>query len=236
MQFSIPLERGCVHCRCEASDDTVTPERFYAIRPAQAADGGHGGGAWWINGRVLQSVVLPYAQFVPGYVAARLVELARAGVRVIVMESWPSASVDGRADDVVHGAVSRLKASKGAVFTTTPELLDYIAQRNIQVSRTCPSLMTALRSGMDEQWLLLHNRALQGEASARVTVRESAPHAALLDVSTGQRLRIKYARLGGGLHIDVSWIDVTNTALARLQDSFSHGDAASGLLGPLRIL
>jgi hypothetical protein len=32
------------------------------------------------------------------------------------------------------------------------------------------------------------------------------------------------------------WIDVTNTAYARWQDSFSHGDAASGLIGPVYIV
>jgi hypothetical protein len=31
-------------------------------------------------------------------------------------------------------------------------------------------------------------------------------------------------------------IDVTNTAMARWRDSFSHGDAVSGLLGPVRII
>jgi hypothetical protein len=32
------------------------------------------------------------------------------------------------------------------------------------------------------------------------------------------------------------WIDVTNTAYARRPDSFSHGDAVSGLFGPVRIV
>jgi hypothetical protein len=64
-------------------------------------------------------------------------------------------------------------------------------------------MMAALRIGKDEQWLLLHNRALQGEASARVKSRESALHASLLDVSTRRRLRVNYARVGGGLEIDV---------------------------------
>jgi hypothetical protein len=61
-------------------------------------------------------------------VAARLVELANAGVRVIVLESWPNASVDGR------GVVSRLKALQSVVLTTTPELPEHIGQRNIQLS------------------------------------------------------------------------------------------------------
>jgi hypothetical protein len=31
-------------------------------------------------------------------------------------------------------------------------------------------------------------------------------------------------------------VDVTNTAYARWKDNFSHGDAASGLFGPVRLL
>ncbi len=160
-------------------------------------------GAWWINGRALRSVVLPHVQYVPAYVAGRLVELANAGVRVIVLEAWPGASVDGRDDDAVRQAVSRLKASKSAVLTTTPELPAHIGRRNIELDSTGVRLMAALRTGKDGQWLLLHNRALQGEVSTRVRLRESRPHASLLDVASGRRLRVRSTRVGAGLDIDV---------------------------------
>lgn len=161
------------------------------------------GGAWWVNGQTLRSVILPSVQYVPAYVAGRLLELANAGVRVIVLEAWPAASTDGRDDETVSLAVSRLKAAKNVVLTTTPEMPAHLGQRNIQLSRTEPALMAALRTGQDGGWLLLHNRSLQGEVAARVNLRESPPHAALLDVSTGQRFSVAYERAGSGLSIDV---------------------------------
>lgn len=161
-------------------------------------------GAWWINGRALRSVILPSVQFVPGYVLERLLGLAAAGVRVIVLEAWPTASVDARADEAVRLAVTRLKAAKNVVLTATAELPAHIGLRNIQLGRTGPSLVAALRTAKDHQWLLLHNRALQGEVAARVRLRESAPHASLLGLSTGQRLGVKYERAGSGLDIDVT--------------------------------
>ncbi len=276
---------------------------------------------------------------------------------MIVLEAWPAASVDARDDDPVR----RLKSARNIVLTTTAELPAHIDQRNIRLSQPSPSLVAALRAGKDHQWLLLHNRSLHADVSTTVQLRESPPHASLLDLRTGQRLAVKYQsaidvkippyglwalhltptqpqvnrvpnfrasqpipsaweiskatddtaetfehitsrttledwrnwsglaayagtlryrstfnlnelrgaialdagrveevadlfvngqRLGPRLHPpyrwDITsavkpgrnelWLDVTNTAFAKWPDSFSHGDAASGLIGPVKIL
>ncbi len=160
-------------------------------------------GAWWINRRALRSVVLPYVRFLPGYAAERLVELADAGVRVIVLEKWPEASADARSDEAVRSAITRLKASPNAVLTTTQEIPAHVQSRNLEAASAVPALTTALRSGKEEHWLLLHNRSLTGPISTRVLLRDAPAHAALLDAMTGQYLSIPYQRVGSRLQIDI---------------------------------
>ncbi len=160
-------------------------------------------GAWWINGRALRSVVLPYARFLPGFAAERLVDLANAGVRVIVLESWPEASADARSDQMVRSAVARLKASSNAVLTTTQEAPAHVQTRNIEAASCVPMLIAALRSGKEGRWLLLHNRSVIAPVSTRLLIRNAPAHAALLDAATGQYLSIPYQRASRGLHIDL---------------------------------
>jgi hypothetical protein len=175
-------------------------------------------GAWWINGRALRTVVLPYARFLPGYAAERLVELANAGVRVIVLESWPEASVDARSDEMVRSAVARLKGSSSAVLSTTQEAPAHVQRRNIEAASSVPALITALRSGKKEQWLLLHNRSVTAPISTRVLLHNAPAHAVLLDAETGQYVSVPYQRAGGGLRIDLQ-IPAYSLWAIRLSDS-----------------
>jgi hypothetical protein len=82
----------------------------------------------------------------------------------------------------------------------------------------------------------------------------SAPGGALaLDAGRVEEiaeLTVNGKRLGVRLHPPYIWdiasavhegeneilVDVTNTAFARWSDPFSHGDAVSGMLGPVQLL
>ena len=94
-----------------------------------------------------------------------------------------------------------------------------------------------------------------GTVRYRTTLKLSAASGSAIALDAGRveeiaELSVNGKRLGARIYPPYQWditravrageneitLDVTNTAFARWKDSFSHGDAVSGLLGPVRIL
>ena len=94
-----------------------------------------------------------------------------------------------------------------------------------------------------------------GTVRYRTTLKLSAASGSAIALDAGRveeiaELSVNGKRLGARIYPPYQWditravrageneitLDVTNTAFARWKDSFSHGDAVSGLLGPVHIL
>ena len=94
-----------------------------------------------------------------------------------------------------------------------------------------------------------------GTVRYRTTLKLSAASGSAIALDAGRveeiaELSVNGKRLGARIYPPYQWditravrageneitLDVTNTAFARWKDSFSHGDAVSGLMGPVRIL
>jgi hypothetical protein len=94
-----------------------------------------------------------------------------------------------------------------------------------------------------------------GTVRYRTTLKLSAASGSAIALDAGRveeiaELSVNGKRLGARIYPPYQWditqavhageneitLDVTNTAFARWKDSFSHGDAVSGLLGPVRVL
>ena len=94
-----------------------------------------------------------------------------------------------------------------------------------------------------------------GTVRYRTTLKLSAASVSAIALDAGRveeiaELSVNGKRLGARIYPPYQWditravrageneitLDVTNTAFARWKDSFSHGDAVSGLLGPVHIL
>jgi len=129
-----------------------------------AKEGSFESGRWVYNGQRFRAVVLPYARYAPADVMLRLAAFARAGGRVIVIDEWPSGSVDGRGDEAVKTAVGDLKRTASASVITAPELN---LGRTWLVSDS-PNLFVSRRRAADGEWILLHNRSLISNARGRL--------------------------------------------------------------------
>jgi hypothetical protein len=151
-----------------------------------------------------RSIVLPMVRYIPGAALERLAALAEKGVRVIVCETWPEASVDARADAQVRAALERLKASPHAMLASTAEVPALIPAPVVTLDRACPSLVTGRRTQSDgSQWLLLHNRSLAGSVRAKLTWRQAPGAPVLYDAAADGWRAPLFRRAGGDLEIDL---------------------------------
>ena len=158
----------------------------------------------------VRTIVLPYVRFVPADAMERLAEFAEAEGSVIV---WAT-------DDT---------ASQFEAVGQKSELNDW------------------------RRWPKMESYA--GTVRYRTTLKLSAASGSAIALDAGRveeiaELTVNGKRLGARIYPPYRWditaavrkgeneitLDVTNTAFARWKDSFSHGDAVSGLLGPVRIL
>jgi hypothetical protein len=152
----------------------------------------------------LPAIVLPMVRYIPAEVATFLADAADGGKRVIVCETWPSASVDARGDDQVRAAVERLKACPNATLAPTPEITAHIPAPKVTLDRACPSLVTSRRrSPAGEDWLILHNRSVSMPVRARLTWRGAAGTPVLYDPSTDSWRAVSYRPSPVGIEIDI---------------------------------
>ena len=175
-------------------------------------------GAWQFRGQRFRSVTLPYVRFLPGATAASLAELAAHGVQVVMLEAWPEASVDARADDQVRAAVADLKKSDAAVLTTLWELPAVIRAGQLRFEpANISSLASARRRGNGQDWVILQNRSLAGYVRGRVAL-DSTSRAALMEPATGKYFAVEQRQSAGKLAIEVDMPPYALWAL-RLSDS-----------------
>jgi hypothetical protein len=116
-------------------------------------------------------------------------------VRVIGVDAWPEASVDGREDAAVTAAVAKLKQT-GRIGIT------FDAGRVI-LQPASSSLVTAFRKGQGEQWLILHNRSLEKTIAGKVTVDGAVDHAARFDAERDRFVLIPHRMSGKRLELDI---------------------------------
>jgi hypothetical protein len=145
------------------------------------------GGRWSFGGQSFGLVVLPSVKFAPARTMARLAEFAAAGGKVIVIDRWPSGSVDGRGDAEIQKAVERLVKAPSAALIALPEigpLLNGIA--SVSISPGNPRLAVSRRKAPGGEWFFIHNRSLDESWQGSARIRGGRGRAVKLDAWTGR--------------------------------------------------
>ncbi|MDD8015193.1 MAG: hypothetical protein PHX45_05830 [Acidobacteriota bacterium] len=163
-------------------------------------------GRWEYHGQAFPAVVLPYVRFVPADVITKLAEFAEAGGRVIAVDRWPEASVDGRGDETVVEATARLKAAEGACLAAFPGIGGALSSiRRIEVTPESPSLVISRRKAEDGggEWILIHNRSLDAGMKARMTRLNGLGCCSRYDAEKGVWAAVPQRITGRGMEIDI---------------------------------
>ncbi len=136
-------------------------------------------GRWQYRGQAFSTVILPSVKFAPAWTVERLADFAEQGGRVIVIDRWPEASVDGREDDAVVRAVDRLRIAAGASLIALPEIgraVEGLSRPVFTPGNT--GLVVSRRRSAETDWILIHNRSLDAAATGTLAVRDDRPGAA----------------------------------------------------------
>jgi hypothetical protein len=102
-----------------------------------------------------RTVVLPFAQYVPGDVLDRL---AAVHSKVFVLEAWPESTP--------------VKLRHKAVLTTLPELANQV-EHSVRLDPPTSSVVISRRKADGGEWILLHNHSLQNAYSGHLNLRVS---------------------------------------------------------------
>ncbi len=196
---------------------------------------------WQYNGQRISTVILPYVRYVSAKAIARLAEFVDAGGRVVALDRWPEASLDGRGDAEVKQAVSVLKASPHVAVVVFPDLTSRIAfASSVQLQPHTAALMVCHRIDKSGEWLFLHNRSLAVNVQGALLLRNTSGATARFDAESGKYLAVSFSSVEGGLQVDVDippyglWCLRLAPQLPSLQPP-SHYNQTEELPGPWQV-
>jgi len=198
-------------------------------------------GQWHFNGQQIPIVVLPYVRYVSAKTIARLAEFAGAGGRVVVLDRWPEASLDGRGDAEVQRAVSALKEFEHAAVIAFPDLTSRIASlASVQLTPHTSALMVSRCLDKTGEWLFLHNRSLSANVQGTLLIKYAAGFVARFDAESARYFSVPSSSVEGGLQVDVDippyglWCLRLALQLPPVQPP-SHFDLTEELPGPWQV-
>jgi hypothetical protein len=164
------------------------------------------------SGAGYRALVLDQQQFITAEASQKLVELADAGLPIVVIGNLPNTTIGSKGQDVVSKNISKLKGSKYsniAFIKSADDLLNTLDQLSVQprvktVSEAAKNLYTVWRSSEASGYLLLFNQGSSAtfEITAEVELG-NAPYR--LNAWTGQQVAMaSFKRSSGKITFEVS--------------------------------
>jgi hypothetical protein len=190
--------------------------------------GSVGNGRSSFNGQSFGLVVLPSVRYAPAATMARLADFAERGGRVIVIDRWPSGSVDGRGDAEVRNAVERLKKAKTAALCALPEIgsaLDRAGSHGLSPGSSQVNI--SRRKAEKGSWILIHNRSLDEPYRGILKIQDASGRAVRYDAWSGRWAALSFDQSENGVRIEL------NVSPAELIPIFISPEAPEALPDPV---
>ena len=161
-----------------------------------------GRGLMRINGEEYAAIIVPYSQYLPARVLARLREAAGAGVRVVFMRKPP----EWACDDPAAGrrALARLRRHRNVSVTDYGQLVRSLHARGLCDVRTATSqpdlrVYHYRRDGRD--LYLLVNESTRRAVDTRLRLRNQSCEPAAYDALQDRLLRTPHRTVTGGVEV-----------------------------------